>query len=188
MKFESIIKLVDKRYNDKKLKRHSIPSHQMKLVYNWIRMVGKVKDIIEVGTCLGRMSYFLSIIAKEHGGTVHTIDIKKDRVEFARKTLSDVDNIKFYEGDSLEILPKIIDDVEFNVVIVDGKHDFTHSHGEYEMCNNRMNDGIIIFHDASAPLAEGLHDGGVPRAMKEIDGVKVHGNMAYLLKEQDDGK
>lgn len=87
----------------------------------------KPKKILEIGTAVGYSAMCFALFLEE-GGKIDTIEREPDRVKQAKENIKKVgvaDKINIYEGDALEILPKL--EEKYDAVFIDaakGKYPF----------------------------------------------------------------
>jgi hypothetical protein len=68
----------------------------------------KVSTLVETGTYLGDST----VEASKYFDTVHTIEIVPDLHEKAKAKCKGIENIVFHLGDTVQLLPKIVEDVK----------------------------------------------------------------------------
>jgi predicted O-methyltransferase YrrM len=141
----------------------------------------QIKTLVEVGTFKGKTAIAMACVVKRFGGMVHTINVNNQELDVARKfaeMAGVAEHINFIHGDSLRVLPKILPDMEFGLMFVDGFHDYTHSMRECKLGSEYIDKecGVIFIDDAGGMHVEGRHDGGVPRTIKETGAEVVSTN------------
>lgn len=109
-----------------------------------------IQNFIEIGTCNGlSATVFASII----DGNVYTINVNDDEIENAKKLWNDlgIKNIIQIKGNSLDVLPKLLLDVNnINFILIDGNHNIPYAAKEFEIIKNskvKDNDCLVYFHD-----------------------------------------
>jgi len=111
----------------------------------------KVENIIEIGTCNGIASALFSSIIT---GTVHTINTNNHEIKVANTIWKklDIKNIIQYKGSSLDILPKILNDVNnIGFIYVDGNHSSPYPMKEFEIISSyNINECLVYFDDGPA--------------------------------------
>ena len=115
----------------------------------------KVNNVIEIGTYKGIASALFSSVID---GTVHTININLEELKIAN-VLWDrlgINNVKSYLGDSLKILPELLQKVDdINFIYVDGQHFLDYPLKEYEIILNNLkfvNNCLIYFDDGATDV------------------------------------
>ena len=115
-------------------------------------------NILEIGTYTGYSALCLCEGMQE-GGTLHTIDIKEELVDFQRKYFDRSPwgtQIVQHLGEALDIIPTI--DAKFDLVFIDA--DKENYINYYEMILPKMNKGGIILSDNvlwSGKILEEVH-------------------------------
>ena len=71
----------------------------------------KINLLIESGTYLGQSTRYFA----RHFNTVYTIELSEELFNFAKKNMA-LQNIKFYQGNSAEILQKIVNELKTGAV------------------------------------------------------------------------
>lgn len=134
---------------------------------------------VEVGTFRGRTTTFLSTLVKP--GLVYTIEASKENYDYSCWFLGNHRlNVQQYFGDSLQMLPRLLQHALYNIAFIDGLHNCTYALAEYLLLERFIQrPGLIIMHDTSYVAAEGLSDGGVPQAVKMLGALDVQGDVAY---------
>lgn len=80
----------------------------------------QAKHVVEVGASYGYSTIWLADAARETGGKVHSFELSRKKVDFAREKLRSLglqDFVEFYVGDALQNLPKL--DVPLDLVLID---------------------------------------------------------------------
>lgn len=119
-------------------------------------------NILEIGTYTGYSALCLCEGMQE-GGTLHTIDIKEELVDFQRKYFDRSPwgaQIVQHLGEALEIIPTI--EMKFDLVFIDA--DKENYINYYEMILPKMNKGGIILSDNvlwSGKILEEVHPNDV---------------------------
>ena len=156
------------------------------LVYmHMLCVANRVENVVEIGTFRGLSACFMALGVQ---GTVHTINRSGGEIASAEKLAADLGimNIVFHEGDSLEVLEKILPDLSgtFQLGYIDGWHSYNYAMNEYKLLDAYIDKaaGLIAFDDAAKVHPEGADDGGVPRVLEELDLVpaKYLGNRIAL--------
>lgn len=136
----------------------------------------KIKNVIEIGTFNGlSAAVFASIIE----GNVYTINVDEKEINNSKKLWDDlkITNIKQYKGSSLNVLPKLVDEIdEVNFVFVDGNHDIPYASKEFEIIkNSKIKDGncLVYFHDHWSK--------GVKQAVEDHNLIKGKHNYHYIF-------
>ena len=105
----------------------------------------KPKRILEIGTAVGYSAICFTLFLQEDG-KIDTIEREKDRVKEARENIKKAeveDKINIYEGDALDILPKL--EGKYDAIFIDaakGKYPFF-----LEQALRLINKNGIIFAD-----------------------------------------
>jgi predicted O-methyltransferase YrrM len=141
--------------------------------------------IVETGTNVGSTAILIgqAIIDSGRDGVLKTIELDRQIHEEARRRfdLAGVSNvIEAHCGDALELLPKIVSDVEeIAVAFLDGNHFHDHVVEEFEIVLEKMRpDGAVIL-DNTGLIAEGREDPRVNGALRTI--VTRHGGSLVNL-------
>ena len=113
----------------------------------------------------------MGMTLRQFGGKVYTINVSRPELSAAAELVkrAGLDNVELLQGSSLKILPTLLPTLEFDMMFIDGYHDYTHSMGEFRLAEKHITkeSGIVLFDDAGVIHSEGRHDGGVPRTIKE---------------------
>ena len=141
--------------------------------------------LIETGTNVGSTAILIgqAIIDSGRDGVLKTIELDPQIHEEAKRRfhLAGVSNvIEAICGDALEVLPKVVADVdEIVVAFLDGNHFHDHVVEEFETVVDKMRpDGAVIF-DNTGLIAEGREDPRVNGALRTIVG-RHGGNLVNL--------
>ncbi len=136
---------------------------------------------VEIGTFRGRSTYFLSQMVSPE--IVYTIEALRENYDYACWFLGrHTTNTKIYFGDSVDVLPRLLQHAVYNIAFIDGLHNCTRALPEYLMLERFIKrPGLIIFHDVSYVAAEGKVDGGVPRAVEMLGDLEIEGDKAYKV-------
>ena len=130
-----------------------------------------VKNVVEIGTFRGLSACFMALGVS---GSVHTINRNAAEITSANKLAEDleIENIVFYEGDSLEVLPSLVTrlDGDFQLGYIDGWHSYEYAMSEYQLLDKSIDKacGLIAFDDAAKVHPDGKDDGGVPRVLEQL--------------------
>lgn len=131
-----------------------------------------VKNVVEVGTFRGLSACFMALGVS---GEVHTINKSEGEIKAAKRLADELQifNIFFLHVDSFEVLENILPELsgQFQVGYIDGWHSYHYAMNEYKMIDQHIvkRKGLVVFDDAAKLHNEGKEDGGVPRALKELD-------------------
>ena len=138
-------------------------------------------DAIEIGTYLGRSTHFFTHMVAP--GEVHSIDISSEYHARARVLLTaHSHHVHLHLGDSLEILPRLLQTACFNFALIDGEHSCTHALTEYLLLERFIQrPGLIVMHDVSYVNGDARGDGGVPKAVAMLGDLEVKGDKAYKV-------
>ena len=153
--------------------RRSVSLSKQRMLYHCVHENG-FENVIEIGTFKGCTSLYLAAACEEQGGTLYTINIRGDELSIARDVAGKcgIRNIEFILGDSLELLPGLVERIGYQFVFIDGKHNYKYAFGEYELTQKHLaRPGAIVFDDASYVHSDSQQDGGVPRAYKEAGAI-----------------
>ena len=153
--------------------RRSVSLSKQRMLYHCVHENG-FENVIEIGTFKGCTSLYLAAACEEQGGTLYTINIRGDELSIARDVAGKcgIRNIEFILGDSLELLPSLVERIGYQFVFIDGKHNYKYAFGEYELTQKHLaRPGAIVFDDASYVHSDSQQDGGVPRAYKEAGAI-----------------
>jgi cephalosporin hydroxylase len=130
--------------------------------------------LIETGTNLGSTSIIVAqaIIDSSRHGVLHTIELDPELHEEANRRFRLAGVAKAVEshcGDSLELLPDILRDVnEVALAFLDGNHLYHHVLKEFELVVSRLRPGGLVVLDNSALIAEQDEDPRVNGALRTI--------------------
>jgi hypothetical protein len=141
--------------------------------------------IVETGTNLGSTALVMAQAVKDSGrsGLVRTVELDQpirdeavQRIELAGLS----GYIESFEGNSLEILPKMLaDGLPLRLAFLDGNHAHDHVVSEFELVEPRLaDDGVVLF-DNTYLIAEGDEDPRVNGALRTIVG-RHGGNLINL--------
>lgn len=134
-------------------------------------VANRVENVVEIGTFRGLSACFMALGVE---GTVHTINKSAGEIKSAKKLADDlgIGNIVFHEGDSLDVLERILPDLSgsFQLGYIDGWHSYHYAMNEFRLLNAHIakDNGLIAFDDAAKIHPEGKEDGGVPRVLEEL--------------------
>ena len=135
----------------KKIKEKALENHIPIIMDDTLEVMEKYlkeekpKRILEIGTAVGYSAICFTEFLVE-GGSIDTIERDQERVEEAKENIVKAevgDMINIYEGDAVEILPKL--NKEYDVVFIDaakGKYPFF-----LEQALRMLNDDGIILAD-----------------------------------------
>ncbi len=134
------------KIKNKALEEHIpiIMDETLEVMEKYLREI-KPKKILEIGTAVGYSAMCFTLFLEE-GGKIDTIEREPDRVKQAKENIKKVgvaDKINIYEGDALEILPKL--EGKYDAVFIDaakGKYPFF-----LEQALRLINKNGIIFAD-----------------------------------------
>lgn len=134
-----------------KIKKKALEEHIPIIMDDTLEVIEKElkknlpKNILEIGTAVGYSAMYFSKFL-EDGGKIDTIERDEERVKEAKlniKTVGVEDKIKIYEGDAVEILPKLSE--KYDMIFIDA------AKGKYPIFLKEslrmLNKGGIIFAD-----------------------------------------
>ena len=134
-----------------KIKKKALEEHIPIIMDDTLEVIEKElkknppKNILEIGTAVGYSAMCFSKFL-EDGGKIYTIERDEERVKEAKlniKTVGVEDKIKIYEGDAVEILPKLSE--KYDMIFIDA------AKGKYPIFLKEslrmLNKGGIIFAD-----------------------------------------
>ena len=134
-----------------KIKKKALEEHIPIIMDDTLEVIEKKKkknppkNILEIGTAVGYSAMCFSKFL-EDGGKIDTIERDEERVKEAKlniKTVGVEDKIKIYEGDAVEILPKLSE--KYDMIFIDA------AKGKYPIFLKEslrmLNKGGIIFAD-----------------------------------------
>ena len=134
-----------------KIKKKALEEHIPIIMDDTLEVIEKElkknppKNILEIGTAVGYSAMCFSKFL-EDGGKIDTIERDEERVKEAKlniKTVGVEDKIKIYEGDAVEILPKLSE--KYDMIFIDA------AKGKYPIFLKEslrmINDNGIIFAD-----------------------------------------
>ncbi len=134
-----------------KIKKKALEEHIPIIMDDTLEVIEKElkknppKNILEIGTAVGYSAMCFSKFL-EDGGKIDTIERDEERVKEAKlniKTVGVEDKIKIYEGDAVEILPKLSE--KYDMIFIDA------AKGKYPIFLKEslrmLNKGGIIFAD-----------------------------------------
>ncbi len=136
---------------------------------------------MEIGGFLGLSALFF---APNISGSIYSINISREETRKAENLMAHfgIENAEFIVGDSLEVLPRLVERLgdSIDAAYIDGQHTYHHSFNEYKLLEPMLEQGpgAICFFDDAYPHREGLGDGGVERTCQEVgaDILKAHNN------------
>jgi predicted O-methyltransferase YrrM len=127
------------------LQPRMLSGHYQGRVLSMISKLIKPKNILEIGTYTGYSALCLAEGLRENG-TIHTIDINEELVDFQRKYFNKSPfgkQIHQHLGNALEIIPRL--DVLFDIVFIDADKE---NYAKYfELIIDKLNPGGIILSD-----------------------------------------
>jgi hypothetical protein len=124
-----------------------------------------INNFVETGTYLGGTSYWASTLFKE----VHTIEISDELYQQAKSKYSHVKNLHFHLGDSKDILPGIVKQLDGPAVFwLDGHWCGRNTGGKYNPCPimdelecaTSVKDSVILIDDFRYFLGPNPNDFG----------------------------
>ncbi len=129
----------------KVLQPRMLSGHYQGRVLSMISKLVRPKTILEIGTYTGYSALCLAE-GLASGGTLHTIDIKEELVDFQQKHFQKsafAKAITTHLGSALEIIPKL--DIAIDLVFIDA--DKTNYINYFNLIIDKMNPGGIILSD-----------------------------------------
>lgn len=154
----ALLAALNKETYQKILLPRMLSGHFQGRVLSMLSKLIRPKSILEIGTYTGYATLCLCEGLQEHG-TVHTIDINEELVDFQRKYFDKSDwgnQITQHLGDALEIIPNI--NAKFDLVFIDA--DKENYIAYFNMIVPMMEKGGIILSDNvlwSGKVLEPLH-------------------------------
>lgn len=140
-----LLQRLNKETHQKILQPRMLSGHFQGRVLSMISKLVKPKTILEIGTYTGYSALCLCEGMQE-GGTLHTIDIKEELVDFQKKYFNQsvwANQIIAHLGDALQIIPQL--KTRFDLVFIDADKE---NYIEYfNMVVPMMNKGGIILSD-----------------------------------------
>lgn len=140
-----LLQRLNKETHQKILQPRMLSGHFQGRVLSMISKLVKPKTILEIGTYTGYSTLCLCE-GMEEGGTLHTIDIKEELVDFQKKYFNQsvwTNQIIAHLGDALQIIPQL--KTRFDLVFIDADKE---NYIEYfNMVVPMMNKGGIILSD-----------------------------------------
>ena len=140
-----LLQRLNKETHQKILQPRMLSGHFQGRVLSMISKLVKPKTILEIGTYTGYSALCLCE-GMEEGGTLHTIDIKEELVDFQKKYFNQsvwANQIIAHLGDALQIIPQL--KTRFDLVFIDADKE---NYIEYfNMVVPMMNKGGIILSD-----------------------------------------
>jgi len=145
-------------------------------------------NVLEIGTCRGRNSAFLTAACEETGGHFWGMDIGPgdcDSVERVMKQLG-LTNFTQICNPSLPHMSVIMSENNINLAFIDGEHSFKSTYSEYCIAKDLINkeNGIILFHDVDYIHCDSKEDKGIPETVRRSGATILQVNddkVAYLL-------
>ena len=134
--------------------------------------------IIETGTNWGFSTIVLAQALKDSGakGKIHTIELDKSNLKIAHnnfESASLTDYIETYLGDSLEILPSVVEERSLSFAFLDGNHSMSHVLKEFEIVESRLKPGAKVYFDNTEDIGQKddlLVFGALQAIEKKFDG------------------
>ena len=154
----ALLAALNKETYQKILLPRMLSGHFQGRVLSMLSKLIRPKSILEIGTYTGYATLCLCEGLQEHG-TVHTIDINEELVDFQRKYFDKSDwgnQITQHLGDALEIIPNL--NTKFDLVFIDA--DKENYIAYFNMIIPMMEKGGIILSDNvlwSGKVLEPLH-------------------------------
>lgn len=106
--------------------------------------------ILEIGTYVGVSAAHMAY--DNHGGRVVTVDINPDAKRWA--DLLRLPNLLALTSNSSQAVPLVEGYGPFDVLYIDGLHNFNQTYGEYVLYRPLVREGgLIIFDDVALPMA-----------------------------------
>ncbi len=141
--------------------------------------------VIETGTNIGCSSIVLAQAIKDSRGTgeLRTVELEPDNLKRAKENielagLSDI--VKFYEGDAIEQLPKMLAGSEtVSVAFLDGSHLYKQVIKEFEILEPHLEDDSVVIFDNTFNRFEPHEDQRVNGALRRIQ-ADFGGNLINL--------
>lgn len=142
---------------------------QGRMLKMFVRMI-RPKQVLEIGTYSGYSALCLAE-GLEQGAMLHTFEINDEQEDFTRPWLENspyADQIRFYIGDALQLVPGL--GITFDLAFIDG--DKRHYLDYYEMTLRHLQPGGYILADNT------LWDGHVLETPRESD-TQTRGIMCF---------
>lgn len=156
-----LLQKLNKETYQKVLQPRMLSGHFQGRVLSLLSKLIRPKSILEIGTYTGYSALCLCEGLQENG-TLHTIDIKEELVDFQRKYFDQSPwgkQIHQHLGQALDVIPTL--DLSFDLVFIDAdKDNYIHY---FELILPKMNKGGIILTDNV------LWSGKVVEPIKEND-------------------
>jgi predicted O-methyltransferase YrrM len=140
-----LLAALNKETYQKVLLPRMLSGHFQGRVLSMLSMLIRPVNILEIGTYTGYSALCLCEGMQEKG-TLHTIDIKEELVDFQRKHFDKSpwgNQIVQYLGEALDIIPTL--DIKFDLVFIDA--DKENYINYFELIVPKMNKGGIILSD-----------------------------------------
>ena len=129
--------------------------------------------IVETGTNWGYSTIVLAQALKDSGaqGKVYTIELEEENLAIARENFREAgvaDRIESYVGDSLRLLPQVLDGRSPSFVFLDGNHSMPHVLKEFALVEPCLPSGGKVYFDNTEDIGQ-KEDLLVFGALKEIE-------------------
>ena len=129
--------------------------------------------IIETGTNWGFSTIVLAQALKDSGATgkVLTVELEEANLQVAKENLKLaglLDYVELYLGDSLLLLPRLLEGVYPSFVFLDGNHSMPHVLKEFSLVESRLKSGVKVYFDNTEDIGQ-TEDLLVFGALKEIE-------------------
>ncbi|MGY5351354.1 O-methyltransferase [Wenyingzhuangia sp. IMCC45533] len=196
LKDKSTIQVNDLGSGSKKIKTHQRvvsqiaknagSSNKYACLLNRLVKYLKVTNALELGTSLGISSHAMvqanNIQLDTIEGCKQTLNVAKSKFEDSKVK----DSIHCYQGDFSQILLKLLDTQEYDLIFFDGNHQKEPTLKYFEAClKNKHNDSVFIFDDiywSKEMVSTWEHIKNHPEVTVTIDLFKW--GMVFFRKEQ----
>ncbi|UCS91482.1 class I SAM-dependent methyltransferase [Echinicola marina] len=122
--------------------RHSSSSDKYSRLYQYFCALTPAKTVIELGTCVGINTCYLS---KATLGQLYTFEGSASLSYVAQNTFSSFDNIKLIEGKIQESLPPFLEDIaELDFVLIDAHHTYQATLHFFELIKTKLHTNSIV--------------------------------------------
>ena len=140
-----LLQQLNRETYQKILQPRMLSGHYQGRVLSMISKLVCPKNILEIGTYTGYSALCLAEGMK-HTGTLHTIDVNEELIDFQRKYFDKSGfgaQIHQHLGDALDIIPKL--DITFDLVFIDA--DKENYSNYFNLIIDKLNTGGIILSD-----------------------------------------
>ena len=130
--------------------------------------------VIETGTNIGCSSIVLAQAIKDSRGSgeLRTVELEADNLKRAKENIQLAgltDLVRFYEGDAIEQLPRMLEgEQKVSVAFLDGSHLFKQVVREFEILEPHLEDDSVVIFDNTFLRSEPHEDQRVNGALKHI--------------------